>query len=48
MAHLLKCLISFMLKLFKDMKLFEDNTALPGVLGQYYEDAKTVIGVALD
>lgn len=35
-------LVSFLLKLFKNIGVFAEDSKLPGVLQQYYDDAKTV------
>ena len=35
-------LVAFLMKLLKNIGAFGDNDKLPGVLQQYYDDAKTV------
>lgn len=43
---LFKAFLNFMFQLFKDLKIFGEDSKLPGTLQQYVEDAETVAGVA--
>lgn len=40
--------IAFMMKVFQNLGVFSEDSKLPGVLGQYYEDFKTVASAALE
>ncbi len=39
-------ILNFLFQLFKDLKVFDEDSKLPDVLLQYYKDANTVIDAA--
>ena len=45
---LLEAFLNFLFVLFGDLGIFGEDSKMPDVLKQYYEDAKTVINAAKD
>lgn len=40
--------LKFLFQLFDNLKIFGEDSKIPGALNQYYEDGKTVAGAVKD
>ncbi|MBQ6093035.1 MAG: hypothetical protein IJL00_05120 [Clostridia bacterium] len=43
---LITSILNFLFQMFKDLKIFGEDSKMPDVLMQYYQDANTVIDAA--